>query len=323
MKMIKLRRIKRMIKLLPYIVKESLYWFKRDLLYSSSVLAEDERCMLSWLMIKTHIIEKGLTMPNRRLGFGYDRVRALINKTKRTIEYHSHESVEVQTTINDLEQYLLLHEQERYVLPNDISTSIRDLLKYKMIGTEKCYQANREDYFKKTDDFAVFSKQRRSVRWYSQEKINDETIKKCISLAQSAPSACNRQSIKVYVISDRDKKNAILDLQTGNRGFGNMADKIVLITSDQRCWTWRERSMAYIDAGIFAMNLLYSFHYYEICACPLNALMSIDNRKTLRQIVGYYKTEIPMLFISVGRAPEQFLIPGSQRKDSKDICQFV
>ena len=106
-------------------------------------------------------------------------------------------------------------------------------------------------------------------------------------------------------------------------GFGDSADTIVLITSDQRYWTWRERTMAYLDAGIFTMNLLYAFHYHQICACPLNALMSIKKRKALRAVVNYSKTEIPMIFISIGRAPEQFMVPGSQRVKINQICQFV
>ncbi len=318
-----LKFFKRIFALFPHVAKESLYWMKRDILYSSSTLVDDEKSMLSWLMIKTHIIEKGLTMPDRRLGFGYDRVRGLLSKTQKTIERFSHESVEVQTVINDLEQYLLLHEEGHFDLPDDISMGIRNLLNYKIIETEKCYQENRERYFAKTSDFAMFSKQRRSVRWYSDERIDDSIIKDCISLAQNAPSACNRQSIKVYVVSTQSKKDAIFELQTGNRGFGHMADKIVLITSDQRCWNWRERSLAYIDAGIFAMNMLYAFHYNEINACPLNALMSIKNEKKLRKIINYSKTEIPMLFISIGRAPEKFLIPGSQRLKTETICQFV
>ena len=323
MNLIRLRRIKRVIRLFPHVCKESLYWFWRDLLYSSSVLIEDEKSMLSWLMIKTHIIEKGLTMPERRLGFGTDRIQALIRKVNKTIELYGHESIEVQTAINDLEQYLLLHEQNQYTLSSDIINSINRLLKYKTIDTEKCYQENRDNYFKETNDFAEFSKQRRSVRWYSQDKIDEDTLKKCVELAQNAPSACNRQSLKVYFISDKEKKKTILDLQTGNRGFGDSADTIVLITSDQRYWTWRERTMAYLDAGIFTMNLLYAFHYHQICACPLNALMSIKKRKALRAVVNYSKTEIPMIFISIGRAPEQFMVPGSQRVKINQICQFV
>ena len=319
----KLLLLKRIVKVFPYLAKETIYRFYSNLKNSQSVLAEDEKSMLSWLLIKSHIIEKGLTMPNMKLGFGFDRIRELVNNTRRTIECFSNEHIEVQIAINDLEQYLLLHQEKHFVLPCDISEGIRSLLKYKTSETEKCFYESRTDFFKHTQDFKMFAYQRHSVRWYSQESIPSETIKKSILLAQRAPSACNRQSIKVYVVSSDDKKKQILNLQTGNRGFGYMADKILLITSDERCWTWREEAMGYIDAGIFTMNLLYALHYYEICACTLNAIMSIDNRKLLRNICGYSKTEIPMVFIAIGRAPDKFMIPGSQRIHVDDICQFV
>ena len=308
---------------MPSLIKESSYWFLRNLRYIFHSSADDERNMRSWLMVKTHIIEKGITMPGRRLGFGYERVRSLIAKSKRFISLYSNQSVEIQTAINDLEQYLEIHRESNFELPDDIRKGIEELLEYKSMDTVKCYPETSSHLFENTKDFAEFSVQRRSVRWYSDRKIDHETLAKVIELAKSAPSACNRQSVKVYIIESEEKKKKVLSLQTGNRGFGESADKLLLITTDQRCWETRELPLGYIDSGIFTMNLLYALHYHKICACTLNAILSIRNRKKLMKVIGYSESEIPVVFISIGYAPDTFMVPGSQRLNTEDLYSFI
>ena len=83
------------------------------------------------------------------------------------------------------------------------------------------------------------------------------------------------------------------------------------------------RTSAFLDAGIFTMNLLYALHYYGICACTLNAHLSIKKQKKLRNIVGYSESEIPAVFISIGHAPEKLMITGSQRVKKDAIYKIV
>ena len=62
------------------------------------------------------------------------------------------------------------------------------------------------------DDFEAFSliaHSRHSVRNYSSRTISEEIIAKAVELAQTAPSACNRQATKIYAITSTSKINAI------------------------------------------------------------------------------------------------------------------
>lgn len=274
-------------------------------------------------MITCHVIEKGLTMPQQRFGFGYAQMRSIIKRCSECIRLYSENHIEIQSALKDLEQYQKLHSERDFVLPADILSGIQKLLQYKHTDTISCFECTPNDLFKDTKDFYEFAKSRHTCRWYSDEKIDHETFIKAIALAQTAPSACNRQSTKVYIIEDNDKKQQVLQLQHGNRGFGYMADKILLITSDMRYWNYKMRPSAYLDAGIFTMNLLYSLHYYKICACTLNAHLSIKKRIKLQKIIGYSKTEIPIVFIATGKAPTQFMIAGSQRLETDYIYKFV
>ena len=292
-------------------------------LWHSSTTKRGQKENLAELMVANHTLEKGLTMPKRKLGFGYPKVRGIIDRCRKYIKDYTPNHIEIQCSIDILKQYYDLHVDNHFDLPDDIVVGIQELLKSKLCDTKLCYETTKSDYFAPTDNFKDFALSRHSVRWYSDEKVPDETIINAIHLAQTAPSACNRQEIKVYVIAEEEKKGEALKLQRGHTGWGHQADKILLITADMGFWQCNNRTSAFLDAGIFTMNLLYALHYYGICACTLNAHLSIKKQKQLRSIVGYSESEIPAVFISIGNAPEKFMITGSQRVEGEAIYKIV
>ena len=315
-------RVMKNLAIMRNLAKDSYYWFRHDLKYCST-LYNDERSNLAKLIINSHVLEKGITMPERRLGFGYERVKIIIEQCNQCIKEYGNSSVEVQATLKGLEQYLELHKQQGFELAKDIENGIVELLKEKILDTKECYETTKQAFFAPTKDFYEYAHQRHSLRWYCDEAVNEDTIEKAVELAMTAPSACNRQSIKVYVIASQDKKKQVLDIQNGHRGFGEQADKILCVTADSRCYPHEHRLMANVDGGIFTMNLLYALHYYKIAACTLNACMSIGNRKLLSDIIGMHQAEFPIVFISIGNAPEDFMVAASQRLNIERVLEFI
>lgn len=297
------------------------YWFKRDI--KNSMLFRNEMSDMANLLIMGHVLEKGITMPDRRLGFGYERVRELITFLKEVISLYTANHTEVQAALSDLEQYDNLHKDNNFELPKDIQDGIDELKCFKTVDTSLCFKMTVDDYFKSVKDFSEFAHQRHSVRWYSDVPVPEETIIKSIELAQTAPSACNRQSSKVYILSSKEAKEVAIGIQNGNRGFGHLADKMLLITANMKCWGPEIRTSAFLDAGIFIMNLLYALHYNKVCACTLNAHMDKKQRKKLQQIIGYKDSEIPVAFISIGNPPKEFMIAGSQRVEVEQMFTIV
>lgn len=112
-------------------------------------------------------------------------------------------------------------------------------------------------------------------------------------------------------------------MQNGTRGFGDRADKWLLLTTEVGAWSHKHHSSGILDGGIFLMNLLYALHYYGIAACPLNAHLSIEDKKKLQQELGYPKTETPVAFIVIGYAPNEFMVPKSHRLPKDDIIQWI
>ena len=115
---------------LPSTCWEMFNHAKRLFRYSSRFISGREKA-LSELVIESHVLEKGITMPNRRLGFGYERTRSIISKCKEIIKEWGSESVFLQLSLCDLSQYLEVHEAVSYSLPDDIVLGINELQSYR------------------------------------------------------------------------------------------------------------------------------------------------------------------------------------------------
>lgn len=73
----------------------TLYWMWHDLCYSASV-KHNQKENFAELMIVNHVLEKGITMPERRLGFGYEIVRGIIKSCRKYIKDYTQNHIEIQ-----------------------------------------------------------------------------------------------------------------------------------------------------------------------------------------------------------------------------------
>lgn len=67
--------ILRFIKYLPQVIKFELPWIMFELKHSNKFRTKEAR--KAELLVSSHVLEKGLTMPNRRLGFGQEGISYL------------------------------------------------------------------------------------------------------------------------------------------------------------------------------------------------------------------------------------------------------
>lgn len=316
-----MRKIFKAISILFDALCNSAYWMFRDLKYG--VFTRNLDNLLNRLLVAGHVLEKGITMPNRRLGFGQDVVLTLMDFSNQCISKYGKDYAQLQYALEDLEEYLLIHEENNYELPERITDGIKALLKYKTEKLVPSKEFTPEVYFRECKDYKEFAAQRHSVRNFTNREIPEDLLNNALQLAiSSAPSACNRQSIRVKVAS-REKKDMILQLQNGNRGFGHLVNKLLVVTGEQTAWNYDCRSSCFIDGGIFTMNLLLALHYYKICACTLNAHLSRSRQKELREIVGMKNSEIPIVFIAIGLPAQSFTIASSRRLPFNDIVSYV
>lgn len=289
---------------------------------------KNERILLSMISKYYHIVEKGLSMPNSRFGFGVEVLNRLINYCNEYVvkgyNVNSNQFIHAITTLNE---YINFHDQNDYNIEKELKNKIIELSSKVNYLYDKPYknQATLEDFFKHSNSsFEEFAMSRYSVRNYTEKNIDIEIIKKCIQIAQKSPSACNRQPNKVIIIQDKKVIEDVLSLQSGNRGFGNLSNKLLIVTSEISVFSRSlEKFGPHFNSGMFSMSLIYALHNQRIGCCALNWSTTTSRDKKLRKLLGIPKDEYITLIISCGYPPNNFKYAPSPRIDFHNTYKII
>lgn len=292
------------------------YDMRRYIRYSGMLRIDSKGKLLGQIILKYHVVEKGLTMPQPRLGFGRENVMILIN---RVLEYHDRYGLDHPQVRNGAEivnEYLLFHKEAEYRLDPQLQRKIDELnRRIPGLGHTSQPRMTRMQYFRNVDSiFPSFAASRHSVRNFSSEPVDKQQLTEALEIARTAPSACNRQMVSVHIYEDRESIAKILALQGGNRGFGQLTDKLLIVTSSLNFfYTVGERNETYVDGGIYVMNLLYALHYKQIGACTLNCCFTPSVQRKLYEETGIARQETFVAMIACGVVPAEFQVTGSYR----------
>lgn len=301
------------------------YDLKQFINYSRTINNLDSEIKLrSAIISKYHVIEKGLTMPQMKLAFGKEIITLLIAECKLFAFKYGIEDTQVKHAVSVLLEYCSVHNEKDLLDPNLI-LSITNLSETFKVNKTTQNDYTRNDFFSKIDSpFPIFAESRKTVRNFSSVNIPISELEKAIKIAHTAPSSCNRQSTRIHIIENKNIINQILNIQGGCRGFGELANKLIIVTSDLRSFIGaRERSAGPIDAGIYTMNLVYALHYYKIGSCILNWGVMPETDIELRNIYSIPRNEKVNLLIVCGYLPEYFKVANSERINYKEILTIT
>ncbi|MGQ1911615.1 nitroreductase family protein [Marinifilum sp. RC60d5] len=295
------------------------YDFQRYSVYSRSNGNNSPEKLLGQIITIYHVIEKGLTMPNPRLGFGKERIIQLCELCIQYIDGYGSEEEQLTHAIQVVLEYKEFH-RNKFKLEAAILAAM-EKLEHKQISLlpSKQKEITKSDFFyNRYENFYEFSNSRASVRNFSSENIPMKKIIEVLELAKNTPSACNRQSWRTYSFSEKNQIEKILDAQGGNRGFGHLANKIIVVAGELGVFEGvAERNQVFIDGGIYSMNLLYCLHYYGIAACILNCSHGPEKDKIMRNLCKIKESEVFVSIVICGIPPESFMIANSQRHNLK------
>lgn len=290
----------------------------RYLKYSRTFGNNTRGKMTGSIILQYHVLEKGLTMPETRPGFGSDRVINLCNDCIKYIGKYGQEGEQLDHAIGVILEYEDYHKRNGFVPDSELAgmvSSLKSILAREVDRTEQTGMSGEEYFRYIKSPFPEFSQSRSSIRNFSGKELPLSGILQALELARNTPSACNRQAWRTYVFSEKELMGKILEAQGGNRGFGHLAGKLIVVASELGgfCYT-NERNQAYIDGGIYAMNLLYALHSLGIGACILNC--SFDHRKEekIKKLAGIKRSEVLIAMIACGNVPDQFRIALSPRE---------
>lgn len=310
------------------IFKVYYYDLKRYFKYSAIYTRYNTQLKLKSFIIKGyHVVEKGLTMPNVRLGFGKERVFELVNLCHKyqDLNYDCTDPAYIHA-ISVLNEYLYFHEKRNFVLDDDIMKAINILSSNtrSKFASEQRHYVDGSFFNNINESFEKFALSRRSVRNFTDEDISSEIFKKCIELSLASPSPCNRQPNRVYIIKNKDLITEVLKLQNGNRGFGHLGNALVVFTSDVSLFhDTYERNEGFLNSGKFIMSFIFGLHYYEIGSCCLNWSVSPKKDILLRKLLSIPDREAITMTLICGKTPDEFYCAQSPKENWENVSKFL
>lgn len=294
--------------------------------YSSTVHTSCRQHEEAYLIMTYHKIEKALALKRPRPGFGKDSVKAMLRRLARYFRrYGVDDTVEICLSV--LESYFNFnkgYDEEIDRLESQYS-ELRDVI----LGNSSVRERNRggvvpltrEEVLQAASvDFESFSRMRRSIRNFAPEPVELEILERALSIAQSTPSVCNRQTWRTHIFLNKEQIKKILKYQNGNRGFGEDAGAILIITASLRYFRGvGERNQAFIDGGMYAMNLVYALHSLGLGTCCLNLSLNPGIDVRLHKAANIPSHEVPIMMIAVGHLPATFSVAASRRKPIDEV----
>ncbi len=315
------KRICKCKNILSYDLKK----YKRSFIkYSTSLSrADNSQNQRRIIVINTHIIEKGLSHTNYKPGFGHDVIVELQNNLKMYLDNKGSDTFAVKNAVSVLREYHSVNMSYGYDDSKYLNVSLFDYIQSEDI---KSYEI-KSDSTVNSDILKSIIMKRHSVRLYDScaLKFDKNVLLKVLELANTAPSACNRQAVHVFAVSDNNTLKLIEQIHGGCKGFGRNASAMLFVTSDFSLYSSTESKLPLYDAGIYTMNLVYSLQSYGLYSCVLNGsfsgksyydiykIMNIPNNFEICGLIAVYK-------LRYDSAP---LIAASPRRNAEDTVTFI
>lgn len=282
-------------------------------------MLSDEVKFAADLRIRTHAIEKGMSIGSARVGFGQPKVLALIDDLFLFIRKFPTASIDEAVCV--IERYIAYNAGRGCDMP-EVKARYEQLLKAYKLRTPLNVGIRELKYSETAEaaqaSFDVFSHSRYSIRDFGTDTVVDfKDIIGAIDMARKAPSACNRQPARAHIFKG-EAAHKLLDFQGGCKGFANDMQYALLVTADMRQYFINERHQMYVDGGLFAMELLLSLHYKGLATIPLTTSYKSMKTRRMRKEFDIPSYEVPVMIIGVGAFKDEYKVAVSHRNPVED-----
>jgi len=273
-------------------------------------------------MYYTHSIEKGLTREDFQpsLSFGNRPLTALAQLLNRWID----DGRDPRDTFFDaacatLRTYFSRHDDLGVNVGDKLALFAPEVQKL-ILGSSTAggFRTVRFDR-QRHRSFGELTADRVSLREFEPGPVDLGLISDAASIASRSPSACNRQSSRLHVVTDPGLIDKILRIQAGLGGY-DRPPVLLLVTSDTSYYVEAtERNQPFVDGALFAMTLMYALEYAGVGTCPLTAMLWPRSEKKVRALLDLPKSEALVTFVAVGRQPALTRVPYSRRESVESI----
>lgn len=288
---------------------------------------DDEQKLRAIITATYHNIEKGLSLPEPRVGFGVANIAKLVGYIDEVLRRFGPRPY-LSTPISVLGAYVDFNERQGHSTGR-IKDEWQRLRQLNAACDEPATHGglrhvSRAEVLKTTAPVGLdFFESRHSCRQYAPLPVTPEQVAQAVAVAQKAPVVCNRQSGRVHAFLQQPDILRILELQGGARGFAQGVQAVFCITTDLRNFHGvGERYQGWIDGGLFAMSFLLGLHRQGIGSCCLNWSKDTDQDDAMRRLLKLPPHELIIMFVAAGHLPEQFVVAKSVRKAPTEVLSF-
>jgi nitroreductase len=274
-----------------------------------------------------HQIEKGLSIEQPKKGFGLAKIQLLIDYLKE-LEASDEEAIEVinraSSCIISYFNFYKSHNWEEKKI-GDLEQKFYNLnLKYEydesyggLLNIAKVVHSESE-----MEVIRDIAESRHSIRDFTGEIVSMSTIEEAVRFAQLAPSACNRQSVRAYVIDKKDfgkYKDWLGDIGFfGDYGF----DKIVLVTAKLTGYNESEGVQHLVSPGIFVGYLVLALEALNVGSCIMQRSLYNDKKwAAAKKIMDIPDDEQSFCLVGCGVKKDKYKVPVSKRLPTSTILK--
>lgn len=259
-------------------------------------------------VIETHTVEKGLSLANPRPFFGEAKIKALLDDRQKDEPEMTFASQMLAGALNDYVIFNRSFAQAAESASGGGASLLDRATEYVVSEEERgCVLTGGVravlDPPSSIDQHAVdFLESRFACRVFDPTPMTAEEVEAVTSLAQRAPSQCNRQSSILHVFRDRASIEALLALQGGARGFVDDVGTLFIVSSELTAWGGpQQRNQPYVDGALFAMMLMLSLQAYGFASCPLNLAVGNGLEGRIKSAAGIPRRQRLIMMIAAGR----------------------
>lgn len=154
---------------------------------------------------------------------------------------------------------------------------------------------------------------RRSVRKYRKDPVEDEKIIKCLEAARWAPSASNRQPWHFIVVKNENTRKKLADLHAYGR-FMKESPVVIIVLCDPK----NHPKYYMYDPCIATQNLLLAAYAQGLGTCWMG-MVNVDFEEDMKELLDIPKSMRILCCVSMGYPAET---PTSTRKKLAEIVSY-
>lgn len=288
-----------------------------------------DRAICSEMVRNVHSVEKGMCLRQPRLLYGIKKIDFLMQITREYLAAgYDKKRDELKMVCGALHSYVRFHRQRDCDAEQiqKIDSFAREL--QEKIGAENDCTAfggsiTVQPLQRGEHTLQELLENRHSYRNFTEQPVAEADIYKAVALANRCPSACNRQTTRVYIIG-KEKITQMQDWLAGIGGFAQDVDKFLILTGKTSAFNSGEAYQHIVNGGIFAGTLTLCLSDMGIGSCVIQRpLLSAPSWRRFAKANDIPGDEELVCMMAVGIPEREAVVPVSYRLDAKELTRSL